>query len=139
MQGEAGEGQGLKVLVIDDDPFIRIALCGILRKLNCRTIVADEGVKGVALFKSERPDVVITDLLMPYKEGFETITEIRAIDPEVRIVAMSGGGAMKNLNFLDRAKKLGATNTLPKPFTPNKVREALHDATHHTARGEVLH
>lgn len=124
MQDQA-TGQGPKVLIIDDDPFIRIALCGILRKMNCRTLVADEGVKGVALFKAERPDVVITDLLMPYKEGFETITEIRAIDPDVRIVAMSGGGAVRNLDFLEKARKVGATRTLPKPFTPGHVREAL--------------
>jgi CheY-like chemotaxis protein len=124
MQGQQ-EYNGLKVLIIDDDPFIRIALCGILRKMNCRTVVADEGGKGVALFKSEKPDVVITDLLMPYKEGFETITEIRAIDPAVRIVAMSGGGAMKNMEFLNMARKVGATRTMPKPFTPVTVREAL--------------
>ena len=125
MQIQAAGGQGPKVLIIDDDPFIRIALCGILRKMNCRTLVADEGVKGVALFKSERPDVVITDLLMPYKEGFETITEIRAIDRDVRIVAMSGGGAVRNLAFLEKACKVGASRTLPKPFTPRHVREAL--------------
>jgi CheY-like chemotaxis protein len=125
MQGQATGGQGPKVLIIDDDPFIRIALCGILRKMNCRTLVADEGVKGVALFKAERPDVVITDLLMPYKEGFETIIEIRAIDPNVRIVAMSGGGAVGNLEFLEKARKVGATRTLHKPFTPGHVREAL--------------
>jgi CheY-like chemotaxis protein len=124
MQGQH-EQSGLKVLIIDDDPFIRIALCGILRKMNCRTVVADEGVKGVALFKAEKPDVVITDLLMPYKEGFETISEIRAMDPNVRIIAMSGGGAMKNLDFLNKAKKIGATRTMPKPFTPIAVREAL--------------
>jgi DNA-binding response OmpR family regulator len=125
MQIQATGGQGPKVLIIDDDPFIRIALCGILRKMNCRTLVADEGAKGVALFKSERPDVVITDLLMPYKEGFETITEIRAIDPQVRIVAMSGGGTVRNMEFLDKALSMGATRTLPKPFTPGHVREAL--------------
>ena len=122
---QATANQGLKVLVIDDDPFIRIALCGILRKMNCRIVVADEGDKGVALFRTERPDVVITDLLMPYKEGFQTITEIRAIDPDVRIVAMSGGGATRNLDFLGRAKEVGATNTLAKPFTPGNVRDAL--------------
>jgi CheY-like chemotaxis protein len=126
MPGQVSEcAQGLKVLIIDDDPFIRMALCGILRKLNCRTVVADEGDRGVALFKSERPDVVITDLLMPYKEGLETITEIRAIDPNARIVAMSGGGPLKNMDFLQMAKKVGATKTLPKPFTPGHVREVL--------------
>lgn len=130
MQNQPHAGnQGLKVLIIDDDPFIRMALCGILRRMNCRTIVADEGIKGVALFKSERPDVVITDLLMPYKEGFETICEIRAIDPNVRIVAMSGGGATKNFEFLGMAKKLGASWTMPKPFNAGSVREALAGAT----------
>jgi CheY-like chemotaxis protein len=131
---QAQTATGPKVLVIDDDPFIRVALCGILRKMNCRTVVADEGVKGVALFKSEKPDVVITDLLMPYKEGFETISEIRAIDPNVRIIAMSGGGATRNMEFLRKAQHLGATRTLPKPFTPVNVREALVGG-----RMEVMH
>ena len=115
----------IKVLVIEDDTLTRITLCKIFTKLNYRTVEACNGMMGMKMFRQEKPDIVLTDLLMPDKEGLETISEIRALNPDVRIIAMSGGGSMHNLNFLDLARKMGADYTLPKPFQPMDILSLL--------------
>jgi DNA-binding response OmpR family regulator len=113
--------KSLKVLVIEDDTLTRITLCRVLQKMNCQTVEACNGFMGLTQFRREKPDVVITDILMPDKEGFATIREIRAINPEARIVAMSGGGADKNKDYLQLAEDMGAMHTLKKPFGPAEV------------------
>lgn len=115
----------IKVLIIEDDSVTRIALCSVLRRLNCKIIIAEDGCMGVDLFKKERPDIVMTDILMPRKEGLETIAEIRACDPNVKIVAMSGGGMTRNMSLLSMAEKVGATCCVQKPFTPSQIRTLL--------------
>lgn len=125
METPALKKTDFKVLIIEDDPVTRIALCGILRAMNCKILSAEDGVTGVELFMKEKPDVVMTDILMPHKEGLETITEIRAADPHARIVAMSGGGTTRNMSFLDMAKKAGAAFSVQKPFTPAQIRQVF--------------
>jgi DNA-binding response OmpR family regulator len=117
----------LKILIIEDDSFIRISLCGILRPLKCKVFTAEDGARGVELFKIERPDIVMSDILMPHKEGVETIAEIRACDSQVKIIAMSGGGNTRNMNFLKLAEKAGADLSIQKPFTPAQVRKVIED------------
>ena len=121
MSEAAAPEKSLKVLVIDDDTLTRITLCRTLQKMNCQTIEACNGFMGLSQFRREKPDVVITDILMPDMEGFSTIKEIRAIDPGARIVAMSGGGTDKNGDFLQLAEDMGAMRTLKKPFGPAEV------------------
>ncbi|MFH1157518.1 MAG: response regulator [Pseudomonadota bacterium] len=118
---------GIRVLVIDDDELIRMMLRVILQRENCVVIEANNGNKGVALFKQEKPDIVITDILMPDKEGLETISEIRACNTKVKIVAMSGGGNTKNLSFLQMARNIGADHTINKPFTTDDISLLLAD------------
>ena len=122
---EAKNISDLKILIIEDDSFIRISLCGILRPLKCKVFTAEDGARGVELFKKECPDIVMSDILMPHKEGVETIAEIRAYDPLVKIIAMSGGGSTRNMNFLKLAERAGADLSIQKPFTPAQVRKAI--------------
>lgn len=110
-----------KVLVIDDDELIRMTLRVILQRENCIVVEAKNGNQGVAMFKRENPDIVITDILMPDKEGLTTISEIRACNTKVKIVAMSGGGNTKNLSFLQMAQKVGADQTINKPFKADDI------------------
>lgn len=110
-----------KVLVIDDDELVRMALRVILQKENCIVVEANNGNQGVSMFKQENPDIVITDILMPDKEGLTTISEIRACNARVKIVAMSGGGNTKNLSFLQMAQKVGADQTINKPFKADDI------------------
>jgi len=111
----------LKVLIIDDDEVIRLTLGAILKKENCRVSEAGNGNAGIKLFRQERPDFVITDILMPDKEGLETISEIRAADAAVKIIAMSGGGSRRDMGFLKLAVRAGANGTIHKPFRPEEI------------------
>jgi YesN/AraC family two-component response regulator len=110
-----------KVLVIDDDELVRMTLRVILQRENCIVIEANNGNTGIAMFKQENPDIVITDILMPDKEGLTTISEIRACNTKVKIVAMSSGGNTKNLSFLQMAQKIGADQTISKPFKADDI------------------
>jgi DNA-binding response OmpR family regulator len=110
-----------KILIIDDDPGFRKMIDLALTRANHVVIVAKDGVEGVDRFKAESPDMVISDIVMPEKEGIETIREIRALSQSVPIVAMSGGGANVGLQYLDVAHKLGASEIISKPFRPSEL------------------
>jgi len=114
-----------KILIIDDDELIRLTCRNILKKIECEVIEAENGVQGLAQFKKERPSIVITDLLMPDKEGLETISEIKGSDKSVRIIAISGGGSTNNMSFLNIAKLMGADIILKKPFKPDELLGAI--------------
>lgn len=118
---DAAAHKELKVLVIEDDTLTRITLCRVLQRMEFKTVEACNGYMGVAQYRREKPDVVITDIVMPDKEGFATILEIRAIDPSARIVAMSGAGWDTSSDFLQIAQEMGAMRTLRKPFCPEDV------------------
>ncbi len=109
------------VLVIEDNPQMRKTMARILAAANHRVIEADHGAAGLREFRSHRPQLVITDILMPEKEGIETIRDLRRESPEVPIIAVSGGGLAKNPKFLDIAKKFGAIAALEKPFRANEL------------------
>ena len=98
-----------------------MACRNILKKEGFLTVEAVNGNEGVTLYATESPDLVITDMLMPDKEGLETITEIRALNNDAKIIAMSSGGETKNMTFLGLARKLGANATLDKPLKPTQL------------------
>ncbi len=116
-----GDLSKIKVLIIDDDDLVRLTARNILQKAGCSIFEADNGVAGIKLFKQEQPTIVITDMLMPDKEGLETITEIRKLSATAKIIAMSGGGNSKNMTYLQMALKVGAHHTLKKPFKPDEL------------------
>jgi CheY-like chemotaxis protein len=105
-----------RVLVIDDDAEIRKLIRAMLAELQAEVIEADNGEAGIAALAAQPADLVITDLLMPTKDGVETIIEIRRRFPDTKVIAMSGGGRVRDMSFLDFAGKVGATATLAKPF-----------------------
>jgi CheY-like chemotaxis protein len=110
-----------RILVIDDDLSMRRLVARILTSANHEVVEASNGKKGMEQFAACRPDVVVTDLLMPEQEGIETIRELRRIAPSLRIVAMSGGGTDNDLMFLGMAKALGADAVLAKPFRADEL------------------
>ena len=88
-------------------------------------IEAADGSIGVARFAGHAPQLVITDIVMPNKEGIETIREIRRLAPAAKIMAISGGGRSGNPQYLDMASKLGADVTLTKPLHAPSLRAAV--------------
>lgn len=124
--------QGKAILVIDDEELIRLQVCTALKQEGYVVHQAANGNEGLTSIALSVPDLVITDILMPDKEGIETILDLRRHYPSIRIIAISGGGRTGNKDFLRTAKHLGADRTLAKPFGLGEllkvVREVLADA-----------
>jgi DNA-binding NtrC family response regulator len=113
------------ILVIDDDLGVRETVAQLLMDLGHKVLTAADGRDGVSLFRRDSVDLVITDIIMPNKEGIETIMEIRRIDPGMVIIAMSGGGRLGSVDFLQIALSLGANDIVLKPFEPSALVEAV--------------
>jgi two-component system, chemotaxis family, chemotaxis protein CheY len=114
-----------KILIIDDDKMVRDSLRMVLTAAGHQIVVANDGKQGVKAFTEIKPDLVITDILMPEKEGVETIGDIRKLNPKMPIIAMSGGGRVGNMSFLAIAKQFGASRTFTKPFDLDEVLDAV--------------
>jgi CheY-like chemotaxis protein len=114
-----------RVLVIDDDVPTRRMLRQALERAGYEVIEAHEGLEGVRHCQEAHVDVVITDILMPDKEGLETIRELRQNFPALKIIAISGGGHQGTLNFLEVATRFGAQSTLQKPFSLRQILETI--------------
>lgn len=110
-----------KVLLVDDDELVVYALGRYLRKAGHQVIELNDGLKVVKTVIDEKPDVVVTDIIMPEVEGLEVILNIRKIMPDLPIIAMSGGGRRVDVQFLGTAKDLGANAILEKPFDEKEL------------------
>jgi DNA-binding response OmpR family regulator len=110
-----------KILIIDDEQLVASTMEIVLLKAGHTVVLANNGNVGVAKFKSDPADLVITDIIMPEKEGIEVIRELRVMSPQVPIIAISGGGRTKNYDFLRMAHKLGANEVLRKPFANDEL------------------
>jgi len=107
----------LKVLVVDDEESVRRILCENLAECGFDVVSAKDGQEALQMIDGgQRPNVVITDIIMPRKEGLEVIIELRKRHPAVRVIAISGGGRTKSADFLHLARKLGADAILAKPL-----------------------
>jgi two-component system, OmpR family, response regulator CpxR len=112
------------LLVIDDDAGMRKLMVRTLSGGSHRVLEAENGQEGLRMMDEHKPDVVITDILMPQKEGIETIREVLGRAPGTKIIAISGGGA-QNLMFLDAARTFGAHAALAKPFRADELIETV--------------
>jgi CheY-like chemotaxis protein len=116
-----------RILIIDDEDQPRRMLQQVLIRVGYDVVEARDGNEGLQLFRASPTDLIITDILMPEKEGLETIIDLRREFPAVKIIAISGGGRTGNLNFLEVAKRLGAQRTLQKPFELQEMIAAVRD------------
>src|SRR5262245_57264197 len=113
------------ILVIDDDEDVRDFIKRALESAGHRVIEAGDGQRGLSIFREQAAHVVITDILMPRKEGIETIRDFRRLYPGVRIIGISGGGASGFMDFLQAALAMGADHVLHKPFRPKTLIELV--------------
>ena len=111
------------ILVIEDDAEMRRMLQQLLAAAGYEVRTADDGKAAGALCESKPPDLVITDIYMPNKDGLEVIMDLRASFPQVKIIAMSGQLTRKNM--LPVALTLGAVRTLPKPFEIDELLQTV--------------
>ena len=115
------------ILVIDDDETIRALLRTILEREGYRVVDAPDGGSGIRRYQESPTDLVITDLIMPGKEGIETIRDLRREFPHVKIIAVSGGGRIGPNSYLKMAKGVGALRTLSKPFDRTVLLKAVEE------------
>jgi DNA-binding response OmpR family regulator len=106
-----------RILVIEDDARLRTALGQLLEGEGFEVMEAEEGEDGLSQFRARPADLVVTDLIMPGKEGMETILELRREYPDLKIIAISGGGRVRAAEYLPVAAAAGADKTLAKPFS----------------------
>ncbi len=106
----------MRILVIDDDEQMRILLRQVMEWAGYEVIEAGDGREGMLKQRKQRADLVITDLIMPEQEGLETITSLRREYPELKIIAISGGGRIGPDAYLPAAQELGADRVFSKPF-----------------------
>jgi CheY-like chemotaxis protein len=110
-----------RILIIDDELSLRQVLRSILERAGHTVLDAPNGREGMALWHREPPDIVVTDLFMPEKDGLQVLMEMKNVAPKPKIIAMSGGGQKGLLDWRATAQALGADRVLVKPFNPRTV------------------
>jgi CheY-like chemotaxis protein len=116
-----------KILIADDEPSILEVVNRALALDEHVVVTARDGEQALMMVRTEHPDLVLIDLFMPRKEGLETIMQLRKTNPELKIIAMSGGNPTHGMSFLEMAKRLGAHRALAKPFTITDLRTTVAD------------
>ena len=117
-----------RILVIDDDIQVRQMLRQMLERQGYEVADAPDGKEGMKLFLQTPTDLIITDIIMPEKEGVETIIELRRDFPDVNIIAISGGSrGLDAQDCLSYVKGLGVSHIFTKPFDRKELLESVKD------------
>ena len=115
------------ILIIDDD---KSNLSFLKERLVCEgfnVLTAINGKQGMNLFNDNKVDLVITDIIMPDKDGFAIIVALKRICPDIKIISMSGGGRGQRWYYLETAKHFGTRYTFEKPFKTSDLLEAVYE------------
>jgi two-component system, chemotaxis family, chemotaxis protein CheY len=110
-----------RILVIEDDAAVRTTLQMMLAGIGYEVVCAIDGKEGVRMFQASRPDLVITDIIMPEREGIETIIIIKSLEPRTKIIAMSASGRIGDTDFRELAVTAGADQIVAKPFEHDEL------------------
>jgi len=110
-----------RILVVDDEDLVRFSVRHMLEDAGHVVEEAADGVEGIARIASQSFDLMVTDIVMPRKEGMETIAEAKQMQPGLRVIAISGGGPVGQFQYLELAKQFGADAVLSKPFKKQEL------------------
>ena len=116
-----------RILIVEDDEHIRTMFRRMLEGAGYEVIEASNGKEGLKAYHDYSPDLVITDIVMPDKEGTEMIAELRRDFPDVKIIAISGGGVISSSRYLGVVKILGVDRTFAKPVQPKELLAAVRE------------
>jgi YesN/AraC family two-component response regulator len=109
------------ILVVDDEPMVREGLKLALEMEGYAAITASDGNEALKLVERNKPNLIITDIIMPDRDGIEVICSVRKKNPDIKIIAISGGGRISASDHLRAASQLGANAILAKPFTTDQL------------------
>ena len=109
------------ILIIDDDSGFRKMVRFMLEREGYDVVEASDGNEGIETYHQEKVDLVITDIFMPEKEGIETIIELRRDNPDIKIIAVSGGGWKGDFDALKIAEAFGVQKAFEKPFERKEI------------------
>jgi len=116
------------ILIIDDNEAICETLGIFFKQEGFNVLTAGDGNKGLALLNDNPVDLVITDMIMPEKDGIETLLELKRLSSKIPIIAISGGGKLPPEVYLKTAKELGVKYTFRKPYDRNDILLAVNEA-----------
>lgn len=132
---ESSPSSARSVLIIDDEDAVRQLLRALLEREGFVVEEAADGQEGIERHRNHPADIVITDIIMPNKDGVNTMFELLKMTPNLKIIAMSGGGwQVKEIDF-DIAKRLGA-HTIEKPIHREVLLEAIEKLQHDAPVGD---
>jgi len=118
------------ILLIDDDEAVRLSVAFFLQSNGFTVVTASNGREGLRRCDEQPPNLVITDIMMPEIDGIETILALRRAFHDIPIIAMSGGWHPGDARLLSMVTKLGATETLAKPFDCDELLAAIQRCVH---------
>lgn len=124
-----------KILVAEDDDLLARLIERTLTRMDYEVVCAADGKQALKLYENGEFDLVVTDLIMPEKEGLELISALRKINANVKIIAMSGGGRTGPSSYLPIAKHMGAKAVLRKPFTIELLMQTVQEVLDDSGKG----
>lgn len=116
-----------RILLVEDDDAVRGVLAEMMIRSGHTVTKARDGVEGLALFEPAAFDLVITDMMMPRQGGREVLRALRKREPQVKVLAMSGGDRAGPTDVLSVARLEGAAGVLAKPFTAHVLLSAIRE------------
>lgn len=117
----------MNILIIDDEQDILQMLTRLFERSGYNVLTALDGSKGIKLFEENDIDLVITDIIMPEKEGIEVILHLLKTKAECKIIAVSGGGYLSPHDYLETASEIGVLKTFSKPFNPKELLSTVNE------------
>jgi two-component system response regulator (stage 0 sporulation protein F) len=105
-----------KILLVEDDNLVRDMLTQVLQRATHQVICATNGEEATEYLRKEKPDIMVTDIIMPKKSGITLISEVKNRHPDLEIIAISGGGRLDPTGYLDLSESLGASVSFEKPI-----------------------
>ena len=121
-----------RILIVDDSKFMRMLLADLLTRNGFEVLEAESGEQAVKVFLEESPDLVTLDILMPGRDGIETLQDLRAQSPEARVVMVTALGME---DYIKRALDSGADGFILKPFSAEKVLETVQEVLERPVSG----
>jgi len=133
MDIEIKEPNSKTILIVEDDSVTRRALKRLLQVEGWKTIEAENGVQGLRIFRSQLPEIILTDIVMPGFDGFFLTAVIKSISPQSPVVIMTG---LTDAELNGKPHHLGISALLRKPFEPEELLDVLNAVSHSSGNSQ---